>query len=180
MKFHRLGGQILTLIRRFGFWCLLISLSLTSLLIDYRQRIPILTFAKYDDGLSLNLANHIAQGHWLGPYNNLTHVKGPFYPLFIAISHWLGLPILMSQRLLLIGSGLLLVFAFRQFLKNKWFLAIFFAVYIFNPAIYALWHTRTLRNSIYGSLTIAVLACAIGLAGSIKWASATPLRWSLG
>ncbi len=172
--------QILTLIRRYSFWSLLISLSLISLLIDYRQRIPVLTFARYDDGLFLNLANHIAQGNWLGPYNNLSHVKGPFYPLFMAMSHWLGLPILISQRLLLIGSGLLLVFAFSQFFKNKFFLAIFFALYIFNPAIYALWHTRTLRNSIYGSLTIDVLACVIGLAGSTKLVAATPLRRSLG
>ncbi len=82
--------QILTLIRRYSFWCLLISLSLISLLIDYRQRIPVLTFARYDDGLFLNLANHIAQGNWLGPYNNLSHVKGPFYPFFMAMSHWLG------------------------------------------------------------------------------------------
>ena len=48
----------------------------------------------------------IAETGWLGPYYQLTLVKGPFYPLFIAANLKLALPILFAQEVMyLLGCG---------------------------------------------------------------------------
>ncbi len=44
----------------------------------------------HDDLLFIRLAQNLAQGQWLGPYDNLTLSKGPFYPLWIAVRIQVG------------------------------------------------------------------------------------------
>jgi hypothetical protein len=64
----------------------------------------------HDDLLFLRLARSILDGEWLGPYEQLTLVKGPFLPLFLAASAKLGLPFLLSQEVLyLLGSAVVML-----------------------------------------------------------------------
>ena len=64
--------------------------------------------APHDDTLFVGLALNILQGEWLGAYNQFTLMKGSGYPLFIALSNLLGLPLILSQELLYLGSCFLL------------------------------------------------------------------------
>lgn len=56
--------------------------------------------AGFDDALFFRHAISILHGHWLGPYSNLTLMKGPGYPLFLAANAVVGLPITLTQSLL--------------------------------------------------------------------------------
>lgn len=41
--------------------------------------------AGYDDALMVNMANSIADFHWLGAYSNVTLLKGPFFRFFLLV-----------------------------------------------------------------------------------------------
>ena len=137
-----------------------------NLIIGANQGIFGVTYARHDDRLFLNLADQILQGHWLGKYNNLTLAKGCFYPLFIAFNFILGLPLLLTQRILYIISGLILIYSLKFLIKSRTILLFIFVIYIYSPTSFAI--TRVMRAGIYSSLTIMVLAGAIGWLGSLE------------
>jgi len=69
--------------------------------------------APHDDTLFVGLALSILQGEWLGVYDQFTLMKGSGYPLFIALSNVLGLPLILSQELLYLGSCFLFTWGIR-------------------------------------------------------------------
>src|SRR5215831_14003149 len=71
----------------------LIGTALVSLL--FRAAVPpqALWAAAADDELFVRTAHYLVEGAWLGPFDRLTLVKGPFYPAFLAIAHAIGLPV---------------------------------------------------------------------------------------
>ena len=101
-----------------------------NLIIGANQGIFGITGAGHDDRLFLNLADQILQGNWLGKYNNLTLAKGCFYPLFIAFNFILGLPLLLTQRILYIISGLILIYSLKFLIKSRTILLLIFVIYI--------------------------------------------------
>ena len=94
------------------------------------------TYTPHDDYLFIKLAQHILSGAWLGPYDQVTLVKGPVYPLFIAVAHHTGMPLLLVQHLVHSGFCVLAIVAVRPLLKGRWvFMAIFFLL-LLNPFSY--------------------------------------------
>ena len=117
-----------------------------------------------DDRLYLELANHLARGAWLGPYNYLTLAKMPFYPMWIAASFGLGVPLLLAQQLLYAASCLVAVIAVRPILESPAWRSALFMGLLWNPWSFAdQVMTRAAREGIYPSLAILVLATAVGL-----------------
>jgi hypothetical protein len=84
---------------------LLLSLSLLLSIIRiwliYGQTM-LVPYTPHDDLLYLRLSHFVLIGEWLGPYNNLTLVKGPFYPIWIAATTLSGIPLFIAQHLLYI------------------------------------------------------------------------------
>ncbi len=127
------------------------------------QQMTALTAAGHDDALFIKLAYSISYGNWLGPYDSLTLVKGFGYPLFIAITNIFGIPLFFAQHLFYALAVYIMVRAFGPLLKSKnWEFALF-VILLFNPVISSSIFTRLLRDGIYFSLTIFVLAGFIGL-----------------
>jgi hypothetical protein len=87
----------------------------------------------HDDGLFFNLAQSIVAGEWLGEYNERTLIKGPGYPLWMAVMHLLGIPLLTSHHLAYIGATFLLSIALYPLHKSKWIGLVIFALFLFNP-----------------------------------------------
>ncbi|MEO1887687.1 MAG: GtrA family protein [Methyloprofundus sp.] len=50
-------------------------------------------YAGHDDALFVWLARSLVAGDWLGDYSQFTLMKGPGYPVFLALTHQLGLPL---------------------------------------------------------------------------------------
>jgi hypothetical protein len=125
------------------------------------QMLTAVGFARYDDRLFLTLGQHIAAGRWLGPFDNATLVKGPFYPMWIAASFLGGIPLMLSQNLLYVAACLLTIFALRPVVRSVPGLVAIYAVLLFNPVMFAM--TRVLRDAVYVPLTLLLAACLVGL-----------------
>ena len=119
--------------------------------------------AGHDDRLFIELARHLIAGEWLGPYNELTLAKGPFYPLFIAAAHALSVPLFLAQQIFYaMACGL-----FVRALQPALVAGARFAIYTLLLANPMTWDAgtmgRVLRQQVYGPLALILLAGLVAL-----------------
>jgi hypothetical protein len=120
--------------------------------------------AIHDSRLFINQATSIVKGEWLGNYSNLTLIKGPMYPAWIALSFLFRVPLLLSQHLLYITACILITIALNPIISNKRFLYFFYLVLLFNPVTFDIQtFAVVLRSGIYSSLTLLSAGLLIGL-----------------
>ncbi|MFC1665997.1 hypothetical protein ACFL17_10325, partial [Pseudomonadota bacterium] len=70
-------------------------------------------YAPHDDTLFIRLASHLLNGDWLGPYDQLTSIKGVFYPVWIAFCNLSGIPLLTAQQILYACACLVFIQAIK-------------------------------------------------------------------
>lgn len=147
------------------FWFLIILFSLFKLFLLSGQHMFAIGYAVHDDRLFINIANNLLRLDWLGDYNNLTLAKGPGYPIWIATSFILGIPLLFSQNLLSILASIIFIIAIKPlFLRNHFFLIILYILILFNPYSFANdVSIRVLREGIYPSLSLLIIAFSAGV-----------------
>lgn len=139
------------------------------------------TMTPHDDLLFITQAHNILSGKWLGEYNQLTLIKGQFYPLFIALSYYLNIPLLAAQQLLYAFASFTAVWAVYPVVRQKWLLFVFYVFLLLNPFSYNYPAVgRVFRLGIYPSLGLLVFSCAVGLyvRSGKSWKQA--VVWSLG
>lgn len=146
-----------------------------------------------DDGLFILQGINIANGKWLGPFNVLTLAKGPGYPLFLAANRYTGLPITVSQAILLIFSVGVFSFMVAKVARSSIVGLILFSFTILHPTFIL---ERILRDAIYPSQLFLVLGLLIatffayrhraflwgslsGIAGSWFWLNREEGVWIL-
>jgi hypothetical protein len=140
----------------------------------------IATYTPADDYLFIKLAKNILSGTWLGPYDHYTLVKGPIYPLFIAVTHHTGIPLLLAQHLLYSAICILAVVALRPLLKNQWFLVCIFFLLLFNPFTYSYPGTgRAFRFGLSVPLVLGLFSCMGGLLLRVDSTLKIKLSWSI-
>lgn len=128
------------------------------------QTLSVAGGALYDERLFIRSAQSILAGDWLGSYDCLTLVKGPFYPIWIAINRILGIPLLLSQHLLYISASLALVWAAAPIFPGWKTFILVFVVLVFNPMSFAgEVMPRVMREGIYPALTMLCVAGAMGI-----------------
>jgi hypothetical protein len=157
--------------------CLLLALIKLWLV---RAHLVMVTMTPHDDLLFIRHAENILNGKWLGDYNQLTLIKEPFFPLFIALSQWLSLPLLFSIHLFYVLACWLFIVAVRPLASNRLALLFCFLLLLLNPGSYNYPAIgRIFQLSIYAPLALVVMSCLLGLAirafGPIRLA----LIWSL-
>ncbi len=122
------------------------------------------TSMPHDDLLFISLAENILRGEWLGQYNQLTLIKGPFYPVFIALSYLLNIPLLKAQQLLNAFSCIVFIRAIYPVCRCRWSLLLIFIFLLYNPFSYNYPLTGAVfRESIYPSLALLIFASLMGL-----------------
>lgn len=120
--------------------------------------------ASHDDRLFIRLAGYLASGAWLGPFNNLTLVKGMFYPLFIAAAHSCSVPLKLAEQAVYLAASAAAAGVVRKHAASNRLALLLFACLAFNPV---LWHpdlARVLREGLYVSLSLAVVIIATTIA----------------
>jgi len=138
-------------------------------------------YAPHDDVLFISQANSILSGEWLGVLNQLTLIKGPFYPLFMVLSYYLSVPLLLAQQLLATAASYLLIRAVYPLVQRKWLLAVLFIFLLFNPFSYNYPAVgRILRLGIYPSLGLLSFSCIAGLWIRLRLESKTAALWAVG
>jgi hypothetical protein len=132
-----------------------------------------------DDRLYLDLASELVRGHWLGPLHYLALAKNPLYPMWVAATFVLDVPLLLAEQLLYVLACALLVAAVAPALRGRIWAWVLFLVLFFNPVSFADQNmTRAAREGIYGSLTLLVFAGCAGCATRLEQPCAVLFRWS--
>lgn len=120
--------------------------------------------AGYDDRLFLELAQHLVRGEWLGPYNELTLAKGPFYSIFIAAAFTVGLPLFLAQQLFYAAACGLFTRALRPAVTSAGARLGIYLLLLWNPMTFdAPSMGRVLRQHVYGPLGLMIFAGLIAL-----------------
>lgn len=102
-------------------------------------------------------------GRWLGDYNELTLVKGLFFPLFLAINGLFGIPYSISVPGFYTIACVLFIFGTKNYLKTNC-LFIFFAVLMFMPISFANeTFTRVYRNSLIAGQVLMIAGSLVAL-----------------
>lgn len=142
-----------------------VGVTAVKLWLTHAQGVFAIGSAGHDDRLFLELAQHLARGDWLGPYNELTLAKGPFYSLFIAATFLLGLPLFVAQQLFYAGACAAFVRALRPAIASAGLRFLSYTFLLWNPMTYdASSMGRVLRQQLYGPLALMILAGLIALA----------------
>lgn len=120
--------------------------------------------AGHDDRLFIELARHLVHGEWLGPYNELTLAKGPFYPLFIAAVFVIGLPLFLAQQAFYAAACALFTRALRPAVTWAGARLTVYSLLLWNPMTFdAQSMGRVLRQHVYGPLGLMIFAGLIAL-----------------
>jgi hypothetical protein len=139
-----------------------VALTLLKLWLTAGQTVFAIGPAIHDDRLFVDLAAHLLDGQWLGPYNQFTLAKGPMFPLFIAGTFWLGLPLLLSQQLLYAAAAATLTHSLAPWLRAAAARFGLYAVLLWNPMSYDAGSLgRVMRQNLYTPLAL------FGVAGLI-------------
>jgi hypothetical protein len=158
----------------------LLLLSIVKIFITSSQKIYAIGNAIHDDRLFVNLATRLIRFFWLGGYNDRTLTKGPMYPIWLAITSSLGIPLLLAQQLLYIAAGLVVIIALRRVIANNILLVLLFGLYLFNPITVGGPLNRVMREGIYSSLTVLVIACMIAILVRYKDPMSRLIIWAVG
>lgn len=117
--------------------------------------------AYHDDQHFMSMAQHIANGDWLGTYCQMTLIKGPGYPLFLAFNAWLGTPVSLAEACFQgFAIGIFFwVFARVSRMPNVALLGFVTTLWMPDPYL-----ERVIRDSIYPGQMLLLLS---GLTASL-------------
>ncbi len=114
-----------------------------------------------DDALFVRQAAFLAQGRWLGPYDNLTLAKGPVYPMFIAASSFLATPLKLAEHLVYLAVSCSVAWYVGRRTGRSWLGLALFALLACNPVFWDPLLARVIREGLYVSLSLAVVGLAV-------------------
>lgn len=140
-----------------GIWVPYLLVACFSLWLRHGFPVYAIGTAIFDDALFVRAARHLAEGQWLGPFDNLTLAKGMFYPLFINVSSTLGVGLKMGEHLVYLTVALFAAIAVGQRARSRPLSVVLFTALALNPV---LWHpelARVIREGLYLSLSFATL-----------------------
>ena len=110
--------------------------------------------AEYDTLWYVGSAKH---WYWGAPYSMLAFVRPCAYPLFIAVLHFLGIPLRIGIELTQAAGYAALIAALRKAAIPRWLCLALYALMILHPAS-LLFNNHSMSDSFY----TAILALALG------------------
>ncbi len=153
--------------RTFGFFLVGCAVVAVKFYLLQDQKLIVLGDAHYDSRLFIELAQNLSQGRWLGPYDEKTLIKGPFYPLWIVAAHFVHVPLLTAQHCLYLTACVATAWVLsRSF--GPWNTLLFFVLLWFNPASYAIHTNMVMREYVSASLAVLVVAFSLFLFRDIE------------
>lgn len=122
----------------------------------------------HDDGLFMALGRHLAQGEWLGSFDQFTLMKGPGYPAFLALANWLGLSVTWAHALFHCAAITFFALVCHRFVKSVVMSGLLFTLLMWHPLALTADLLRVIREAIYyGQLLIFIAAFACAMLGAI-------------
>ena len=121
----------------------------------------ILMGQEFDDALFIRLGHNIANGNWLGTYNELTLVKAPMFPVFLAAFSFTGIPFNIAQHCLFFLGCVYLANTASHVCNSRVVGALLFVAVVTCPSYYTI--TRVIRDPLYTTLTLFLVGSWIEL-----------------
>ena len=118
----------------------------------------IIATAMHDDGLFIALGRSLANGHWLGPYSQMTLAKGPGYPFFLALNSWSGLPVSVAHAIFHCAAASLFGWAIARVSGSKGLGWVVFCLTLWHPLFFT---RRVVREAIYTGQILLVFGGAL-------------------
>ncbi len=137
------------------YWGLILVFSVFYLILAVNTPLSLIVWQRYDDMLFINHAQSLTEGRWLGQFSELTLIKGPGYPFFLALNYWIGLPISFTQALLRCIAFAMLALLIVKVSKSYLLALLVFLIALWDPRILEL--SRILRGTIYPSQAVLVI-----------------------
>lgn len=162
-------------LRRMALIAVAIVAVITFLIVSVHAPIELHADAIYDDALYIALGKHIEAGAWLGPYDAHTLMKGPGYPLFLALNAWLGLPIGLSHAMFHCFAIAFFFWVYARLSKMPNVALCGFIITLWAPAPY---FVRITRGAIYPGETLLVLGALLYMLFAVLPKSAK-IRWGI-
>lgn len=121
---------------------------------------PIGIWSAHDDLLFMRMSESLAKGEWLGPFTQLTLVKGAFFPAFAAFCNLAGIPLKLAEFLMYLGASLLAADTASRLSGRPWLFWAVFLILALNPMYWTFDMARMMREPVYIGLSLA-LYCLI-------------------
>lgn len=138
-------------------WGLALFASVVSVVL--RQAVPFTVGGgAVDDKLYLRTATYLAEGAWLGPFDQYTLVKGPAYPAFIAAMYRAGIPLQTGEQLTHLVAAAAVALCVWTVLRRQVVALAAYVVLALDPTNFDTWASRATRDTWYASLTMLLLA----------------------
>ncbi len=158
------GGGRIYLTSAKAYYLTIILIAAISLWMRKGFPVYLLPNAGFDDGLFIRAAQYLKAGDWLGPYDKLTLSKGMFYPLFVCAASLLAIPLKIAEQAVYLAASALTAGLVRRRVGRNHLPLILFGLLAFNPV---LWHNqlaRVIREGLYISLSLALVALSVIIA----------------
>ncbi|MGH9807882.1 MAG: hypothetical protein ACRD9W_11580, partial [Terriglobia bacterium] len=161
-------------------WMVILVAAAMKLWLAACRTLDAIGWADHDDHWFLRKAVSILAGHWLGPYDSRTLIKGCAYPLWIAVISWTGIPLLFAQQLLYVIASLAVTLALAPAIRSSMARAVLFVIVVFNPMTLSDdIASRVARESIYPALGLLIFAGVAGAALRLDARRRNVLPWVL-
>ncbi len=128
-----------------------------------------------DDLLYARSAAAMAEGNWLGPYDEFTLVKSPGFPLFLAGCKVLGVPFRWAREVLWLAAAFAVALALPRMNVGRWTTLGTAALLLWHPGSLPVEATRLVRESVHGQ----GLLLFVGLWGLRVTARGNKERWTV-
>ncbi len=138
---------------------------------------------KVDDALYMNNAiailHYLGSLPWLGPFNQTSLSKAPFFSIFLATIHYFGIPYRFAEFSFFAPLPFLFVRAMRPFsFSKKYILLLASFCLILIPA--AGTESRVLRETLFGGITIYFMILFCGFIVRYCLNRKNSCRWAIG
>jgi glycosyltransferase involved in cell wall biosynthesis len=128
--------------------------------------------AAYDDQLFVRQAGYLADGNWLGPFDQFTLAKGPAYPVFLAVVRRLGLPTALAFHVLALAAAGTLAGLIARLIGSRYGAAVAFTGLALNPVLFGPQASRLARDNVYAATSLLVFA----VVGLVVVSATRPIR----
>jgi hypothetical protein len=135
-----------------------IIMIITYLIVAVHTPISIDPSAPHDDSLFIALGRSLAEGRWLGQFSQFTLMKGPGYPVFLALANWLGVSVSFARALFHCFSIAFFVAICHLFVRSYAISGVLFTLLLWHPISLSLFLLRVRREQIYYGQALIVLA----------------------
>ena len=138
-------------------WGVALLASVASVML--RQAVPFTVGGgAVDDKLYLRTAAYLAEGAWLGPFDQYTLVKGPAYPAFIAAMYRAGIPLQTGEQLTHLVAAAAVAVCVWTLLRRPVVALGAYTVLALDPTNFDTWASRATRDTWYASVTMLLVA----------------------